>query len=86
MTISISGSVGYKARNDPNDVKKIHYLLKQIPSAQGGPPSTFDPSKPYSQQTDQMIYQFQLAHWPKGWGDAKVEPGRDNLAKLNRLA
>ena len=86
MAISIIGSVGYKARNDPNDVRKIHLLLKQIPISQGGPPATFDPNKPYSQQTDQMIYQFQLAHWPKGWGDAKVEPGRDTLAKLNKLA
>ncbi len=86
MAVTIGGSVGWKGRNNPDDVRKIHMLLKGVPVAKGGPPAGFDPAKAYSTQTDQAIYNFQLAHFAKSWSDAKVEPGLKTLAKLNELS
>jgi hypothetical protein len=86
MATAIIASVGYKGRNLADDVKKIHALLKQIPAALGGPPISFDPTRGYSVETDKHIYNFQLRHFGKGWADAKIEPGRETLVKLNALS
>jgi hypothetical protein len=88
MTIAISASVGYKADNRPDDVRKIHELLKRIAPDKGGPPTSFNPGSSYSAAvTDVHIYNFQVRHFGKGTAaDAVVSPGRATLEKMNAVA
>lgn len=88
MAVSITAPVGYKSANRPDDVRKVHDLLKRIPPAQGGPPATFNPAVPYSPSvTDQHIYNFQVKQFGKGPNaDAVVDPARETLKRLNALA
>ena len=88
MAVTISAPVGYKSANRPDDVRKVHDLLKRIPPAQGGPPASFNPATPYSPAvTDQHIYNFQVKQFGKGPNaDAVVDPSRETLKRLNALA
>ncbi|MBK9082066.1 MAG: hypothetical protein IPL88_08325 [Rhizobiales bacterium] len=88
MAVTITAAVGYKSPNRPDDVRKVHDLLKRVPPAQGGPPPSFNPSSPYSPSvTDQHIYNFQVKQFGKGSNaDAVVDPARETLKRLNALA
>ncbi|MBL8588599.1 MAG: hypothetical protein JNK46_08720 [Methylobacteriaceae bacterium] len=88
MAVTISAPVGYKSANRPDDVRKVHDLLKRVAPAQGGPPASFNPAVPYSPAvTDQHIYNFQVKQFGKGSNaDAVVDPARETLKRLNALA
>lgn len=88
MAVTISAPVGYKSANRPDDVRKVHDLLKRIPPGQGGPPASFNPATPYSPAvTDQHIYNFQVKQFGKGPNaDAVVDPARETLKRLNGLS
>ncbi len=88
MAVTISAPVGYKSANRPDDVRKVHDLLKRVSPGQGGPPASFNPATPYSPAvTDQHIYNFQVKQFGKGPNaDAVVDPSRETLKRLNALA
>lgn len=87
MVVAIKKAVGYRAANNPDDVRAIHDLLNRIPSADGGPPVYFNPSLPYNPTvTDVHILSFQNRWFTGNNCDAVVSPGGQTLAKMNQKA
>jgi len=85
--ISIRFPVGYNAKNDADDVAKIHNILNKIPPEMGGAPIYISPGTAYSALlTDVHILSFQNK-WFKGNNcDAVVSPNGATLRKMNDLA
>jgi hypothetical protein len=85
--VGIRFPVGYKAKNDKDDVDKIHDILNRIPPAEGGAPVYIPPGTPYSPElTDIHILSFQGKWFTGNNCDAVVSPNGATLRKMNQLA
>jgi len=80
----ISAPVGLGGANRPPDVVTVQELLNAVPPARGGPVPLLAVDGIAGPKTNAAIGRFQKQQL--GFSDARVDPGRQTLAALNREA
>lgn len=84
MAIQIGGSVGLGGKNLRADVQAVQELLNRVAVGQGGPPSPVAVDGLSGPETVGAITRFQKQNF--GWGDGRVDPNGQTLARLNACA
>jgi len=84
MAIQIGGSVGLGGKNFRADVQAVQELLNRVKVGQGGPPAPVAVDGLVGPETVGAITRFQKQNF--GWGDGRVDPNGQTLARLNACA
>jgi hypothetical protein len=77
---TLTGSVGEKGLNLPDDVRAVQRLLNGVPPANGGPMPPLEVDGLIGPLTKAAISRFQGRHL--GWVDGRIDPSGPTLEKL----